>query len=185
MGSGVLVVFVVLAARAGALDHDAAHRERTGDLDRRVFLVERLEVPAPILFHELAEGGVVGVIHHRILAALGGMPWLDNDNATLPELGRHAVIGHAQGVGFEFRATAADIVAHVRLHHRDYCGSNYHKPAPPRHAPLTFTAYQALASPPLVFLTGNTTARSPIINVGRISCQYSRSPYHQLPPLPR
>src|SRR4030067_810063 len=57
MGSGVLVVFVVLAARAGALDHDAAHRERTGDLERRVFLVERLGVPAPLPFLTPGGGG--------------------------------------------------------------------------------------------------------------------------------
>jgi hypothetical protein len=44
-------------------------------------------------------------------------------------------------------------------------------PACPATHPESLAANQALASLPLAFLASNTPASSPIINVGRISCE--------------
>src|SRR3990172_2782865 len=107
MRSGVIVVLMVRAAGAGALYHDTAHREGTGNLDGFVAVVEWLEITAPAFFQILAEGGLAGVVHHRILAVARGQARLDDDDAAVPEFRGHTVARHPQGEGLEFGATAA------------------------------------------------------------------------------
>src|SRR6266850_4788444 len=94
------------APLAHLLDDTAFDRIGRGQLEAAVLRIERLQAAALALDDELAEEHVAGELDDHVRAVARCAARVDDDDATVGELGLHAVAQNAQGVGFERAATA-------------------------------------------------------------------------------